>query len=50
MLVEDQRFIHEDIERLEQGISDRFLEHPSNVSMFICLGLRLLMLHRSKNG
>jgi hypothetical protein len=32
MLVEDQRFIHEDLERLEQGISDRVSEDPRNVS------------------
>ncbi|KAI5289873.1 hypothetical protein KEM54_003005 [Ascosphaera aggregata] len=28
MLLEDQRFIHEDLERLEQGISDRILDEP----------------------
>lgn len=33
MLIEDQRFIHEDIERLEQGISDRLSEDPKNVSL-----------------
>ena len=32
MILEDQRFIHEDIERLEQGISDRLLDDPKNVS------------------
>jgi splicing factor 3A subunit 3 len=32
MLIEDQRFLHEDIERLEQGISDRVAEDPRNVS------------------
>jgi len=32
MIVEDQRFIHEDLERLEQGIADRMLEEPKNVS------------------
>lgn len=31
MLLEDQRFIHEDLERLEQGISDRIVEEPRNV-------------------
>ncbi|KAK2748537.1 hypothetical protein FQN57_000671 [Myotisia sp. PD_48] len=31
MLLEDQRFIHEDLERLEQGISDRVAEEPRNV-------------------
>jgi hypothetical protein len=32
MFIEDQRFIHEDLERLEQGISDRLAEDPRNVS------------------
>ena len=32
MLIEDQRFLHEDLERLEQGISDRIAEDPRNVS------------------
>jgi hypothetical protein len=31
MLIEDQRFLHEDLERLEQGISDRIAEDPRNV-------------------
>ncbi|DAA77340.1 TPA_exp: Uncharacterized protein A8136_6600 [Trichophyton benhamiae CBS 112371] len=31
MLLEDQRFIHEDLERLEQGISDRVAEEPRNI-------------------
>ncbi|EEQ28967.1 spliceosome-associated protein [Microsporum canis CBS 113480] len=30
MLLEDQRFIHEDLERLEQGITDRVAEEPRN--------------------
>ena len=30
-LLEDQRFLHEDLERLEQGIADRILEDPRNV-------------------
>lgn len=33
MLIEDQRFIHEDLERLEQGIADRVAEEPRNVSV-----------------
>jgi splicing factor 3A subunit 3 len=33
MILEDQRFIHEDLERLEQGISDRLAEDPRNVSI-----------------
>jgi splicing factor 3A subunit 3 len=31
MLIEDQRFLHEDLERLEQGISDRVVEEPRNI-------------------
>jgi hypothetical protein len=31
MLIEEQRFLHEDLERLEQGISDRMAEDPRNV-------------------
>lgn len=31
MLLEDQRFIHEDLERLEQGITDRTAEDPRNI-------------------
>ncbi|KAI9676451.1 MAG: hypothetical protein M1817_000608 [Caeruleum heppii] len=31
MLLEDQRFLHEDLERLEQGIADRALEEPRQV-------------------
>ncbi|KAL8672920.1 MAG: hypothetical protein Q9168_002646 [Polycauliona sp. 1 TL-2023] len=31
MLLEDQRFLHEDLERLEQGISDRTLEDPRHI-------------------
>ncbi|KAJ5837075.1 hypothetical protein N7447_003101 [Penicillium robsamsonii] len=30
MLLEDQRFIHEDLERLEQAIADRVAEEPRN--------------------
>lgn len=33
MLLEDQRFIHEDLERLEQAIADRVAEEPRNVSV-----------------
>ena len=32
MLLEDQRFLHEDLERLEQAISDRVAEDPRHVS------------------
>ena len=31
MLLEEQRFLHEDLERLEQGISDRVAEDPRHV-------------------
>lgn len=31
MIIEDQRFVHEDLERLEQAISDRLAEDPRNV-------------------
>ena len=31
MIIEDQRFVHEDLERLEQAISDRLIEDPRNV-------------------
>jgi splicing factor 3A subunit 3 len=31
MLIEDQRFLHEDLERLEQGISDRVAEDARNI-------------------
>ena len=33
MLLEDIRLIHEDLERLEQGISDRIAEDPKQVSL-----------------
>lgn len=33
MLLEDQRYIHEDLERLEQGIADRMGEEPKHVSL-----------------
>ncbi|KAK4099602.1 hypothetical protein N658DRAFT_568084 [Parathielavia hyrcaniae] len=31
MLLEDQRYIHEDLERLEQGIADRMGEEPKHI-------------------
>jgi len=37
MLLEDQRFLHEDLERLEQGISDRILEDPRHVRQESCM-------------
>ncbi|KIW86968.1 uncharacterized protein Z519_12433 [Cladophialophora bantiana CBS 173.52] len=32
MILEDQRFLHEDLERLEQAITDRVAEDPKNAS------------------
>lgn len=43
MVLEDQRFIHEDLERLEQAIADRVAEDPRNVS---CPGFFFFLLHR----
>ena len=31
MILEDQRVLHEDLERLEQAIADRVLEEPKQV-------------------
>ena len=36
MILEDQRFLHEDLERLEQGISDRIAEDPRHVRYAPC--------------
>lgn len=33
MLLEDQRYIHEDLERLEQAIADRVADEPRNVRL-----------------
>jgi hypothetical protein len=33
MLLEDQRYLHEDLERLEQAVADRVAEEPRNVSL-----------------
>lgn len=41
MLFEDQRFLHEDLERLEQGISDRVAEDPRHVRT----GLEVLLTY-----
>jgi hypothetical protein len=32
MIFEEQRFLHEDLERLEQAIADRLKQEPKNVS------------------
>ena len=31
MILEDQRYLHEDLERLEQGIADRISDEPKNI-------------------
>lgn len=33
LVLEEQRYIHEDLERLEQGIADRIREDPKHVSL-----------------
>lgn len=35
MILEEQRFLHEDLERLEQGISDRVAEDPKQASSYL---------------
>lgn len=40
MLLEDQRFIHEDLERLEQAIAERVAEEPRNVNLAHSVPLR----------
>ena len=42
MLLEDQRYIHEDLERLEQGIADRMSEEPKHVGFDPCATIHLL--------
>jgi splicing factor 3A subunit 3 len=32
LILEEQRYIHEDLERLEQGIADRTRDEPKHVS------------------
>lgn len=33
LVLEEQRYIHEDLERLEQGIADRIRDEPKHVSI-----------------
>lgn len=33
LVLEEQRYIHEDLERLEQGIADRIGDEPKHVSL-----------------
>jgi splicing factor 3A subunit 3 len=35
MILEEQRFLHEDLERLEQGIADRVAEEQRQVKLLI---------------
>lgn len=35
MVLEEQRFIHEDLERLEQAVADRVVDEPRNVSVLL---------------
>ena len=44
MLLEEQRFLHEDLERLEQGISDRVAEDPRHVGT-IDIGVQARSAH-----
>jgi splicing factor 3A subunit 3 len=39
LVLEEQRYIHEDLERLEQGIADRMREDPKHVSFPCCVCL-----------
>lgn len=32
LVLEEQRYIHEDLERLEQGVADRIRDEPKHVS------------------
>jgi hypothetical protein len=40
LVLEEQRYIHEDLERLEQGIADRIRDEPRHVSSFNSLSIR----------
>jgi hypothetical protein len=44
MLLEEQRYLHEDLERLESGISERIAEDPKHVQILknllpLCLNI-----------
>lgn len=41
LVLEEQRYIHEDLERLEQGIADRIREDPKHVSSLPTCGFIL---------
>ena len=40
MILEEQRFLHEDLERLEQGISDRIAIEPRQVRSTVYVALQ----------
>ena len=42
LVLEEQRYIHEDLERLEQGIADRIRDEPRHVSISNSLTIRPL--------
>jgi hypothetical protein len=53
MILEEQRFLHEDLERLEQGISDRTAEEPrqvSNLHHALCFACANVPFHRFGNA
>jgi hypothetical protein len=35
MVLEEQRLLHEDIERLEQAIADRLIDEPTHASLSV---------------
>lgn len=43
LVLEEQRYIHEDLERLEQGIADRMRDEPKHVSNGFLLEVVLLL-------
>jgi hypothetical protein len=46
MIIEDQRVAHEDIERLENAIADRYRDEPKNVSNFLFLYITKNLISR----
>ncbi len=44
MILEEQRFLHEDLERLEQAISERVAEEPRQVSSWVDIYISYLLL------
>lgn len=50
MVLEEQRFIHEDLERLEQAVADRVGEEPRNVSSNKLASLRIIYRLQKANS